>query len=306
MAAVEVTNVSYSYGKIDALHTLDLAVPDGAIYALLGPNGSGKSTLLQLLMGMRRTSRGRVSLFGVDSERLTMTHRQRISYVAEGQPLPAWMTLSYLERYLAPLYPSWDPALANDLRERFGLDPHRRVGALSRGERMKASLLCALAPRPKLLLMDEPFTGMDAVVKDDLVRGLLASAGNEGWTVVIASHDIAELELLADWVGLIEGGRMQLSEPMEQLRERFKRVTVVADESQLAERRPDDRWLAAERAGRRLSFIVPDASEAYEATVLPARFPGATRIDVQDVPLRDIFVALTRARSQSTNVEVAA
>jgi ABC-2 type transport system ATP-binding protein len=221
MPMIAVDAVSYSYGRAEALHDVSFSVPEGAVYALLGPNGAGKTTLLQILMRLRRPDTGRVQLLGQDVSSLAREQRTRIAYVAEGQALPAWMRLSELESYLAPLYPTWDRTLARELRDRFALDPARRIGTLSRGERMKAALLCALAPRPKLLLMDEPFTGMDAVVKDDLVRGLLESAGSGGWTMLISSHDLGELELLADWVGMLERGRMLLTEPMEQLRERF-------------------------------------------------------------------------------------
>src|SRR6185312_9022456 len=116
---------------------LDLVVPDGALYALLGPNGSGKTTLLQVLMGLRRPQQGRVSLLGVDSTALTVRDRAAIGYVAEGQSLPGWMRLEQLEAYLAPLYPTWDRALADHLRDRFDLDPSRTIKSLSRGQHMK-------------------------------------------------------------------------------------------------------------------------------------------------------------------------
>ncbi len=118
MAVVEVSHLTYRYGKITALRDLDLDVPEGALYALLGPNGSGKTTLLQILMGLRRAQRGRVALIGKDSSTLTPSERSTIGYIAEGQSLPTWMRLEQLEAYLAPLYPTWDAALARDLRER--------------------------------------------------------------------------------------------------------------------------------------------------------------------------------------------
>ena len=304
MAVVEVEGLSYAYRRAEALHGVTFEVPDGAFYALLGPNGSGKTTLLQLLAGLRRPRAGRAAIFGDDARALGAAERGRVSYVAEGQPLPAWMRLEQLEAYLAPLYPGWDPALAAVLRDRFALDPRRRVGSLSRGERMKAALLCALAPRPRLLLMDEPFTGMDAVVKDDLVRGLLASAGDEGWTVVVSSHDVNELELLADWVGVLDAGRMRLSEPTERLRERFRRVTVIGDGAVVDAAR-DASWLALERAGRRLTFLVSDADDSASAA-LAARFVGAERVTLEPVSLREIFVALVRASRPAAGLEVAA
>jgi ABC-2 type transport system ATP-binding protein len=292
MMVVDVKDLSYRYGKVVALRELDLAVPEGAFYALLGPNGAGKTTLLQLLMGLRRKQEGRVSLMGYDSAALTVRERSTIGYIAEGQALPKWMRLGQLEAYLAPLYPSWDPALANTLRERFGLDAGRKIGTFSRGDYMKAALLCALAPRPKLLLMDEPFTGMDVLVKDELVRGLLDFAGNEGWSVVLSSHDIGELELLADWVGFLDAGRMQLSEPMEALRKRFKRIEIVLGEASSSVDALPAEWRLVEHSGRRVSFVVSQFTEALVSDVLPARFPGAARIEVFDVTLREVYLAV--------------
>jgi ABC-2 type transport system ATP-binding protein len=297
MPVIDVRNLSYSYGRTTALRDLSFAVPDGALYALLGPNGSGKTTLLQILIGVRRALAGQVSLLGVDSTALSRRDRGRISYVAESQSLPAWMRLEQLEAYLAPLYPAWDAALARDLRLRFDLDPRRRIGTLSRGERMKAALLCALAPRPQLLLMDEPFTGMDVVVKDELVRGLLESAGREGWSVLIASHDIGELEQLADWVGFLAEGRMRVSEPMERLRQRFKRVTIVGAELPSGAGAVEGEWLCVARAGRRLRFITSEGDDDYEAR-MRRRFPDAERIEVENASLREIFVALASPASE--------
>ncbi len=281
MTMVEVTALSYAYGRINALRDVSFTVPEGALCALLGPNGSGKTTLLQILSGLRRAGAGQAHVMGTDSHSLTLRQRGEIGYIAEGQPLPRWMRLDQLEAYLAPLYPTWDRALARELRVRFDLDPARRVGTLSRGEHMKAALLVALAPRPRLLVMDEPFTGMDALVKDDLVRGLLEWSGNEGWTVLLCSHDIGELELLADWVGFLDRGEMRLSEPIDVLRERFKRVTVVMDTDVAITTAADRGWMSLERAGRRVSFLVSRAEgTVLEERVVRDRFPQAERVEV--------------------------
>jgi len=296
MTAVETEHLSYSYGRFSALRDVTVAVPEGVLYALLGPNGAGKTTLLKILIGLQRARSGHVSIFGAPRGSLSRAERARISYVAEGQPLPGWMRLEQLERYLAPLYPTWDPTLAAELRERFALDPRRRIGTLSRGENMKAALLCALASRPKLLLMDEPFTGMDPVVKDDLVRGLLASAASDGWTAVISSHDVAELEVLTDWVGFLDHGRMRLSEERERLRDRFKRVSIVAgDDVAELDPRGEDSWLSVERAGRRLTFLTGSGVGEETENILRRRFPSAESIEVRDATLGEIFVALGRS-----------
>ena len=226
MAVVEVRDLSYRYGRRPALRGVTLDVPEDSIYALLGPNGSGKTTLLQVLTGLRRAQSGQASILGRDVATLRAADRVSIGYIAEGQALPRWMRIDQLEAYLAPLYSTWDVSLAASLRDRFELDPSRTIKTLSRGEHMKAALLCALAPRPRLLLMDEPFTGMDVIVKDELVRGLLETSGSEGWTVLICSHDLEELNLLADHVGLINAGEMVLSASMDELNARYPGATL--------------------------------------------------------------------------------
>ena len=169
---------------------------------------------------------------------------------------------------------------------------------------MKAALLCALAPRPKLLLMDEPFSGMDAMVKDELVRGLLESAGSEGWTVLVASHDIGELELLADHVGILAGGRMRLAASMDDVRARFKRVEMTASEP-LSANGTQPGWMSVERAGNRLGFIAETADEDGLAHELSRRY-AAARIDVRPATLREVFVALAGRDEHTRPMELSA
>jgi ABC-2 type transport system ATP-binding protein len=305
-AVIEASHLTYRYGGTTALDDLSFAVPEGALYALLGPNGSGKTTLLQIVMGLRRQSAGTLSVFGVGRDALTHEQRTRICYVAEGQRLPQWMRLSDLESYLAPLYPTWDATLAAELRTRFDLDPRKRVGAMSRGGQMKASLLCALAPRPRLLVMDEPFTGMDVLVKDELVHGLLDTAGSEGWSVLLCSHDIGELELLADWVGFLDRGRIVLSESVESLRNRFKRVDArLQDEVAVRSLRIPEDWMSVERAGARISFITAHGDTERDER-LRALLPSATDVEVRDASLRELFIALATRAQRPDGREVAA
>ncbi len=293
--AIEASGLTHRYGRHAALRGVDLEVPEGALYALLGPNGAGKTTLLSILLGLLRPTAGRVALLGKELRFLRRTDRATIGYVAEGQRLPGWMTLDLLERYLAPLYPTWDFALASELRSRFRLPARRKLKSMSRGERMKAALLVALAPRPRLLIMDEPFTGMDALVKDELVRGLLESVAGEGCTVLLCSHDIGELEALADWAGFLDTGRLILSEPMDVLRARFKRVEVMMNGGPFVavEELPPD-WLSVERAGRRATFLIPDHGASSTEEEVRRRFAGAARVEVREASLREVFVGLAR------------
>jgi ABC-2 type transport system ATP-binding protein len=301
-AALEVLGLTYRYRVgTDALHGVDLSIPQGALFALLGPNGAGKTTLVQILAGLRRATRGRASVLGVDCSALTYGDRMSIAYVNESQQLPAWMRVEQLEAYVSPLYPTWDASLAARLRERFQLPMDRPIRTFSRGERMKAALLCVLAPRPKLLLMDEPFSGMDAIVKDELVRGLLESAGAEGWTVLVSSHDIGELELLADRVGILAEGRMRLNASMDEVRARFKRVEVTGS-APLPTNGSDAGWMSVERARNRIGFVA-DTSDANALTSeMSRRFPAA-RVEVRPATLQEVFVAVASRRGTSETTE---
>ncbi len=295
MSAITTQALTYRYGRTVALEALDLDVPEGVVYALLGPNGSGKTTLLQILTGLRRVTHGHATVLGTDVRHLSVRDRAVLGYVAEGQQLPGWMRLSQLEAYLAPLYPTWDGALASSLRARFGLDPSKKISALSRGQRMKAALLCALAPRPKVLFMDEPFTGMDVVVKDELVRGLLDTSGSEGWTVLLCSHDIAEVEPLAEWVGYLREGRLAMSEPIDTMRERFRRVEIVS--AGLPDSAIPSGALRVERAGARVGFYVATRDEASQVEALRRALPAEARVELHEVSLREVFLALSYAQS---------
>ena len=299
MNAIDVAGCTYHYKRgTDALHDLSLSVPVGAIYGLIGVNGAGKSTLLQCCAGLRVPSAGRIEVFG----KPVLTHHPivagELSYVAEAVKLPQRMTLRAVLDYVAPLHRRWDAPLVQVLLERFSLDPAQRISALSRGSQMKAALLCALASRPRLLVMDEPFTGMDALVRDDLARGLLGAATDAGTTVLIASHDLAELENMIDHLGIIAGGRMVVSGAMDALRERFVRVTVSATGAILDAGGDERAWLDVERSARRLSFMADASVVPLHAEALRSRFPGA-EVQVQEPSVRELFTTLARRESPS-------
>jgi ABC-2 type transport system ATP-binding protein len=276
-----------------ALDALSLSLPPGGTVALLGANGAGKSTLLRILAGMQRPSRGEVRVLGHDPFRRAREVRGRVTVAAEGLSLPPWMRLGELERWLAPLYPGWDAGLAGELRERFGLEPSRRIGSLSRGEHRKAALLCAMAPRPRVLLLDEPFGGVDVGTREALARGLLAAAGGEGWTVVVASHEVTEMETLADHLVVLNRGKLRLHAPLEEVLARYRRVEVQLDDADGG----IPAWvppsaLGAERSGRRLSFVVETGADGD--LPLPAEIPREARASAHRMGLRELYLTLAR------------
>jgi ABC-2 type transport system ATP-binding protein len=290
---VQTHRLSHRFGRTWALKDVDLEIDEGSLYALLGPNGAGKTTLLKILMGLLHPTSGEAQLRGRPIGSLSTRERARIAYVAEGQELPGWMTLRQLTAYLAPMYERWDAGLARHLEGRFRLPTDRRIHRLSRGEQMKTALLAALAARPEILIMDEPFTGMDALVKDEIVYGLLELAQSGDWTVLLCSHDIGELENLADWIGFLDRGRLILSEPLEVLRGRFRRVEVTLGSGALAEMNGmPPTWLSPQRAGNRVSFVTCDHGVAGWEDDVRVNLPGAGRVEVCGASLREVFVAL--------------
>ena len=294
--AIETFDLTRRFGRTEAVNGLNLQVPAGSIFAFLGPNGAGKTTTLKMLMNLVRATRGRADVLGVDARRLGPRDFQRIGYVSENQRLPEWMTPGQLFDYCRPFYPTWDNALQAKLQSDLGLTSEAPLRTLSRGTRMKAALLASLAYRPDLVVLDEPFTGLDPLVRDELVRGLLEVSGERPWTVLISSHDVDEVERLADWVGFIKDGRLLFAEPVAALLERFRLVEVVPRDDTPAVMPADPRWLPHGTAGRTLRFIDTHHDSTDAESRIAAAFP-ACDIRTSPLPLREIFVTLARRAS---------
>ena len=250
--AIATTNLTCRYGRMEAVRNLTLTVEPGSLFALLGPNGAGKTTTVRTLMNILRPSGGRATVGGVDSRRLGPRELATIGYVSENQKLPAWMTVGELFTYCRPLYPTWDDALCRRLARDFDLPLTTKIRRLSRGMRVKAALVSSLAYRPRILVLDEPFSGLDPVVRDDLVHGVLELAGQEQWTVFLSSHDLDEVERLVDTVGFLDAGSLVLCEPFADLHARFRRVEVTtAETNELRQEqirlKPDPTYEGAER-----------------------------------------------------------
>jgi ABC-2 type transport system ATP-binding protein len=293
------------FGGIAAVRDMSLIVPAGSICGFIGANGAGKTTTLKVLMNLIRPSSGRASVLGVDSRHLGPRELAQIGYVSENQELPNEMTVRELLAYVRPFYPAWDDALCDRLRRLLDLPLDQRLTTLSRGMRMKAALVASLAFRPRLLVMDEPFSGLDPVMRDDLVQGILELAGDgTRWSAIISSHDLHEIERLIDHVAFLQDGRLIFSEPIAVLQARFRQIEIVAPGDDgagavqpSAPTPTPSNWFAIQSTARTLRFVhsgyVPDETERD----LAARFPGA-QIQTGPVSLRDTFIALARERRQ--------
>jgi ABC-2 type transport system ATP-binding protein len=294
--AIQTHSLSRRYGRTEAVHDLTLTVPTGSVFALLGPNGAGKTTTIKVLMNLLAPTSGEARILGTDSRKLRERDRAQIGYVSENQQLPLWMTVRQLLDYCRPFYPTWDRDLEKTLLAKFALPPERKLKHLSRGMLMKASLLSSLAYRPKLLVLDEPFSGLDPLVRDEFIHGVLEVSAAGDWTVFVSSHDIAEIEQLADHVAILDAGRLKLSEPTETLQSRFRRLEVTLPPSFTLPPSPFNlppSWLAFERTGSLARFIDTRFDPAATESACRTHFPDAA-ITAHPMTLREIFVTLAR------------
>ncbi|HWA85332.1 MAG TPA: ABC transporter ATP-binding protein [Opitutus sp.] len=294
MNVIETAQLTRRFGATDAVHQLDLVVPAGSVCALLGPNGAGKTTTIKLLMNLLRPTAGAARVLGVDSRRLGPHEFARIGYVSENQELPRWMTVRQFLDYCRPFYPTWDCDLESRLLGQLALPADRKLRHLSRGMAMKAALLAALAYRPQLVVLDEPFGGLDPLVREEFIHGLLEASEAGEWTMLVSSHDIEEVERLADRVALLDAGRLRLDESTDSLLARFRRVEIDLHGGPTTLGVAPAAWLEMERAGDRVRFIDSNHSPAGSESDYHARCPSGA-ITVRPMTLREIFIALARA-----------
>ncbi len=294
---VETQGLTKKFGRFEAVEDLGLRVPEGAVFALIGPNGAGKTTVIRLLMNILQADRGQATVLGTPSNRLEPHDFQRIGYVSESQKLPGALILAHYFEYLRSLYPAWDRALETQLCAQFELPSTRKIRHLSHGMRMKALLVGALAYRPKLLVLDEPLSGLDTLVRDEVVNGLLQQAADT--TILISSHELAEIESFTTHVAFMQNGRLLLQEAIEDLQARFREVHVTLSAVKELPQPLPQGWLLPTVEGHRLRFIAAryegDGSLYQELT----RHFGAVKMECEPMSLREIASSLMQQRKRN-------
>jgi ABC-2 type transport system ATP-binding protein len=289
---IQTYDLQKSYGHTDALRGLSLSVPEGSAFALIGANGAGKTTTIKVLMNILTPSGGRASVLGVDSRKLSPREMGQIGYVSENQDMPARLTVAQYLRFLRPFYPSWDRSLESSILSQLRLPPEQKIGHLSHGMRLKMCLACALPYKPRLLVLDEPFSGLDPLVRDEFMEGLLAQAGPT--TILISSHELGDIEGLITHVAFIDQGKLLFQEPMEELTGRLREVRVTLVHEAVVPATTPSTWLQVRAAGNVLSFVDSRFSEGELQARVFSAVPGVRNIDVQPINLRSIFTALAR------------
>jgi ABC-2 type transport system ATP-binding protein len=292
--AIETERLTKKFKKVIAVRDLSLSVPVGSVFALLGPNGAGKTTTIKTVMNLLRPNSGRAKVLGIDSTKLCKAEFRQIGYVSEDQLMPDSMKVAAFLKYCRSMYPEWDDKFCSKLVERFDLPTNQRIKNLSRGMKMKAVLISSLAYRPKLLICDEPFSGLDPLVRDEFISGILDLTENENWTIFISSHDIAEVERLTDWVGIIDQGTLKISESLESLQARFKNITLTFSEPATLPPDPPPEWLQLKQDGKFVQFVdsgyrAGESEQKYRSFV-----PGVIDITATGMSLRKVFISLAR------------
>ena len=218
-SVISVTELTRRFGARTALDSVNLSMARGAVYGLVGLNGAGKTTLIKHILGLLRAESGSVRVFGLDPVADPVAVLSRIGYLSEENDVPGWMRVDELIRYSRAFYPGWDDEYAEELRRAFALDPTAKIKTLSKGQRARLGLLIALAYRPELLVLDEPSSGLDPIVRRDILGAVIRTIADEGRTVLFSSHLLDEVEQVADHVTMISHGTIVLSDRLDVIKE---------------------------------------------------------------------------------------
>jgi len=228
MSLIEVASLTVLYGGRTALDGVAFSVPEGAVYALLGRNGAGKSSLVRCLLGAQRPAAGSVRLLGRDVWRQRASILSEVGVVPEEPDAPPAMTVRQISAFCARLYPRWDSARVDDRLRRLGVPADVPFGRLSKGQKGQVSLTLALAPQPRLVILDDPTLGLDPLARRAVFEELIVDLADRGTTVFLTSHDLAGVEGIADRVGVLRDGRLIVDEELESLKGRFRRIRFPA------------------------------------------------------------------------------
>lgn len=278
------------FGSVHALTDFSLHVPEGSVVALLGPNGAGKSTALRILLNIVTAGEGHAEVLGVDSRHLGPKELSRIGFVSESRELPDWMRVGDFFSYCRKFYPAWDDSELTDLIRLLELPVAHPLRTLSRGTRMKAALAAALAYRPRLLILDEPFSGLDIVVRGQLLE-CIAERTPE-CTILLATHDLSDIEGFATHVAYLAEGRILFFEEMDTLTARFREVEVLARHSPDLLPELPDTWLNLKQSPGAFRFTHSNFEPMLSVEEIRSHWPELEDISIRALPLRSIFLAL--------------
>ena len=286
--ALEIRGLTKAFDQGFTLGPLSLTVPAGAIYGFVGPNGAGKTTTIDVIFGMGGKDSGSISVFGLDHARDEVEMKRQVGYISPELDFRTWGRIGRAIDFVRGFYPSWDEGYCDQLLASLDLNRADKIGTLSFGAKTKLAIVLALSWRPRLLVLDEPTVGLDAISRQQLFAELLAAVRDEDRAVFISSHAITDLERIADHVGMIKNGQLVVEGSTDEVIARYRIVDFVAQDGAsldhqpgvVVQRRDQDRW----------RVLIDRSVTSIER--LAGR--GATAVSDAPVSLEELFVALGR------------
>ena len=278
-AVISVMGLTCRYDRTTALDDVTLHIPRGSVFGLVGENGAGKTTLIRHILGLQRPQTGSLQVFGLNPVAEPTKVLARLGYLSETRDLAPWMTVEEMIRFTGAFYPNWDFEYAEELRKQFDLVPTAKISTLSQGQLAKSALLAALAHRPELLVLDEPSSGLDPIVRRDILEAIIRTVAEEGRTVLFSSHLLDEIERVSDFVGFLHQGKLAITGTMDEVKSRY-RVFTMADRCEGAE------VLSATKQGDEWEILARATMRVGETKILSER----------DASLEDIFVGLASSQ----------
>ncbi len=282
----EVQGLSRKFGQQFALHNVSLNIPKGLVCGLVGANGAGKTTLIKHLLGLLKAKSGTVRVFGLDPVTCPVEVLGRIGYLSEEREMPEWMRVDELLRYTAAFYPGWDWSYAKELIETFGLDGRKKVSALSKGMRAQTGLIAAVTHRPQLLVLDEPSTGLDPIVRKDILNTIIRTVSDEGRTVIFSSHLLDEVELMSDHLFMMDGGKVAVQGGLDEIKSRHQVVSVRWNGS--GKQRQIESVLSTEQFGESWRLVCEGSSDQVRQWIGE---DGGVILNLRSASLQEIFSA---------------
>ena len=295
MNAIECKNLGKIYPHF-TLQGVDLVLPEGTVMGFVGPNGAGKSTTLRSIMGLVHQDAGEVRVLGKRIPQQQIEAKWDIGFVSEDMRLYPSQSIGFHMDFMRSIYDSWDDAYATELLKRFDLVAEQKVKGLSHGQRVKASLLMAFARRPKLLVFDEPTTGLDPVARKEILAEMMRAMEDETRSILFSSHNTLDVEQISDHIIFIQRGRIVASKDKETFLDSWRRLRLVVPDGFSMETLPG--VVDTQRAGHQVVLTSSDFSPALESRI---RNTGATITEVQRMSLEEIFIASVQGDDAKTS-----
>jgi ABC-2 type transport system ATP-binding protein len=288
--AIVTDRLTKYFGGRRVVNGLNLQVREGSVYALLGRNGAGKSTTIRMLLGLLKPDFGTAELLGEEVSQITPATRAQIGWVGEGHPLYRWMTVEGAIRFVRPFYQQWNGDFVDQVLDHFDIPKKKRLSKLSNGQRAQVSLALAVAPDPKLLILDDPTIGLDAVVRRDFLESIIQIIQQQGRTILFSSHILSDVDRVADHIGILSDGVLRVDCPTEHFRESIRKVVMEFAEP-LKEPPACPGLLSSSASGERVELVIVNYGDEHRAYI-DSLSPRS--MDVLEFNLEDAFVAYTR------------